>query len=81
METETRELLEGTKENSILSGRVSLICLEGKSMVFNKKETEKNKEVVRPAHSLLFNFNIFAGLYFEGFHTWWEGDVSLSSLL
>ena len=37
-ETETRELLGGTEENSVSPMR----GLEGKSMSFHKKETEKN---------------------------------------
>ena len=39
-DTETRELLGGTEENSPDEG--SLICPPGKSMSFHKKETEKN---------------------------------------
>ena len=38
-ETETRELLGGTEENP---DEGSLICPPGKSMIFHKKETEKN---------------------------------------
>ena len=37
-ETETRELLGGTEENSLSL----MMGLEGKSMIFYKKETEKN---------------------------------------
>ena len=39
-ETETRELLGGTVENSVSP--------PGKSMSFHKKETEKNELVARP---------------------------------
>ena len=46
-ETETRELLGGTDENSVSPMRGSLICPPGKSMIFHKKETEKNC-VARP---------------------------------
>ena len=38
IETETRELLGGTEENSVSSMR----CPPGKSVIFYKKETEKN---------------------------------------
>ena len=47
-ETETRELLGGTEENSF-PDEGSLICPPGKSMSFHKKETEKNELVARPA--------------------------------
>ena len=44
-ETETRELLWGTEENSISPLRGYKICPLGKSMIFHKKETEKNIEL------------------------------------
>ena len=40
-ETETRKLLGGTEEKSISRNKGSLICPQGKSMIFPKKETEK----------------------------------------
>ena len=47
-ETETRELLGGTKENSVSPDEGSLICHPGKSMNFHKKETEKIELVASP---------------------------------
>ena len=41
-ETEARELLGGREEKSVLLADGSLICPPGKSMIFYKKETEKN---------------------------------------
>ena len=41
-ETEMRELLGGMEENSVSPVEGSSICLLGKSMIFHKKETEKN---------------------------------------
>ena len=40
-ETETRELLEGRKENNILLNDGSLICPPGKSKIFSKSKPEK----------------------------------------
>ena len=40
-ETETRELLGGTTENSVSPDKGSLICPPGKSMIVYKKEKEK----------------------------------------
>ena len=49
-ETETRELLVGTKEKDDLPVEGSLIYLSSKSIIFHKKQTEKNNELVtRPA--------------------------------
>ena len=42
-ETETRELLGGTEENSVSLISGSLICPLGKSKIFHKTETEKNE--------------------------------------
>ena len=44
-----RELLGGTEEKSLSPKRgLVWICLEGKSMIFLKKETEKNELVAIP---------------------------------
>ena len=41
--TETRELLGGTRENSVLLDEGSLMCAPGKSIIsLYKKQTEKN---------------------------------------
>ena len=40
-ETETRELLGGTEENTVSPDEGSLICPPGKSTSFHKKETEQ----------------------------------------
>ena len=46
--TETRALLGGMKENNIFPNEGSLICPLGKTKIFYKKQTEKNKLVTRP---------------------------------
>ena len=43
-----KELLGGTVENSVSPTRGHLICPLGQSMIFYKKETEKNELVSRP---------------------------------
>ena len=45
-DTETRELLGGTTENSVSPDKGSLICPPDKSMIFYKKETDKKIELV-----------------------------------
>ena len=45
-ETETRELLGGTKEKNIFPTKGSMICPP--SLIFYKKELEKNELVARP---------------------------------
>ena len=57
-ETETRELLEGTTENSVSPNEGSLIGPPGKSMIFHKKETEKIELVARPEKNVNFRILI-----------------------
>ena len=43
--SETRELLEGTKENDILPDEVALICPPGKLMIFNRNNRKGNRKI------------------------------------
>ena len=52
-ETETRELLGGTKENSILLKEGSLICPPGKTMIFLQRRNSKMDLVAIPDASLM----------------------------
>ena len=65
-ETETRELLGGTEENSVPT-KGSLICPPSKSMIFHKEETEKNELVAGDAAERLFPKS---SLYFSDWSFW-----------